>query len=105
MVTVSGVGRSYSAATKTLKVCTKDVIRFSWSGLPHNLVGVPAGSYATCSSAGGKVLAGGNTGAGSGSYSVVASKPTTSYYLCSVYGHCAAGQKLKVVVANCAHSG
>ena len=99
--TVTGAGRTYSAATKTLTVCTNDTVHFVWSArLRHNLIRVSAAQYGACDTHG-KVLAGGS-GVRSGAFAVPAgSTPSISYFLDGVASHCHSGQKLTLVVKKC----
>jgi plastocyanin len=99
VVKVSGKGRSYNASSKLLKLCKGDSVKFHWAGgLPHDVVTVAAAAWSTCGLAGKKGVAALGV---SGSKTVKYAAGSKTYsYLCSVPGHCSAGQKLRVSVSS-----
>lgn len=71
---------------------------FSWKGsLPHDLVQVSQSDFNACTKSGSsKSLASATLAA---SVKVSLTTPGTYYFICSVPGHCAGGQKIALTVA------
>ena len=85
-ITVSGTGRSYNAATKTLTLCKGDSANFHWvGGLSHDVATVSSGNWATCNIAAARVVA---PLGPSGTKKVKFATPGLKSYTCTVPGHC-----------------
>jgi plastocyanin len=86
-------------ATKILRVCKGDSVTFRWAGdTPHNVVSVPAWAWSACGLASTTTIAPVSM---SGSKTVKFRVGSKSYsYICSVFGHCEMGQRLRVSVSS-----
>uniref|UniRef100_A0A0D9VS45 Plantacyanin n=1 Tax=Leersia perrieri TaxID=77586 RepID=A0A0D9VS45_9ORYZ len=64
-----------------------DVLVFSYDPSAHNVVAVDAGGYNGCRESGTKYNSGNDR---------ITLGPGTSYFICSISGHCGAGMKMAV---------
>ena len=72
-----------------------DTLTFTWSS-PHNVfLSTSEAAFDACDKSSGVELAAGVSG---GTYARTLSAPGTQYFICTVGGHCASGQKVKVHV-------